>query len=390
MDDQRFDNLSRIIARSTTRRSTVKGIAAAIGGGVFASVFGVRAQRASAAGGDVAPGGACTGDTDCAEGTCSEAGVCFCNDPNEPVIGCSCNTGDADPCGGTPICCPSSDLPGSVGICVPASEGCDPTGNCRDVGEQCGEGADCCAGFLCDSGTCINNCQEPGGLCEFDENCCIGTCMSGTCACEDPAQPWMGCACDTGTDAPCGGGTTLCCPTGTEPGGPGVCTSGMAGCQVICTSEPGGECASDDDCCTGTCSDEGICFCSDPDRPWIGCPCTTGTENPCDGALCRPTGSTPGGPGVCTSNMAGCETPGECTAIGASCATSDECCDELVCLDSGVCGIATTVVLPSTGSGMSNGSNLGAWIGATAAVGAAAALAGRKLNPKSSEGSNEA
>ncbi len=59
MDDQRFDNLSRIIARSTTRRATVKGIAAAIGGGVFASVFGVRAQRAGAQG-TGEPGDPCT------------------------------------------------------------------------------------------------------------------------------------------------------------------------------------------------------------------------------------------------------------------------------------------------------------------------------------------
>src|SRR6478752_4531842 len=273
MDDQRFDNLSRIIARSTTRRSTVKGIAAAIGGGVFASVFGVRAQRASAAGGDVAPGGACTGDTDCAEGTCSEAGVCFCNDPDRPSIGCTCNTGDADPCGGSPICCPSSDLPGSTGICVPASEGCNPTGNCMDVGEECGEGADCCAGFLCDSGTCINNCQEPGGLCEFDENCCIGTCMSGTCACLTADEPWRGCACNPQGDGQCGGGGGLiCCADGEG----GICSSASTGCNPTggCTQEPGQECSGDDDCCTGTCM-EGVCACLTASEPWLGCDCDT-------------------------------------------------------------------------------------------------------------------
>jgi len=286
MDDQRFDNLSRIIARSTTRRTTVKGIAAVIGGGVFASVFGVRAQRAGA------------------------------QEPGQP-------------------------------------------------GDPCGEGVECVTG----------NCSAA---------------VDGVCYCEDPAEPWRGCDCDTGTEAPCGGGSLICCATGDEPGGAGICTSSSTGCNPTgeCTADPGGECASDTDCCTGTCSDEGVCFCSDPDRPWIGCPCTTGTEDPCGGELCCPTGSEPGGPGVCTSTMAGCETPGECTAEDDACSSSDECCDELICLDSGVCGIPTDVVLPTTGSGMSDGSNLGAWIGATAALGAAAAIAGRKINPKSTEGSN--
>ena len=290
MDDQRFDNLSRIIARSTTRRTTVKGIAAVLSGGVVASVFGVRAQRAGA------------------QGT------------------------------GQP-------------------------------GDSCGEGVECVTG----------NCSSA---------------EDGVCYCTNPAEPWEGCDCQTGTEGPCGGGTLLCCATGDEPGGDGICTSSMTGCDPTgeCTSDPGGECETDADCCTGTCSDEGVCFCSDPDRPWIGCPCTTGTEGPCGGGteLCCPTGSEPGGPGVCTSNMAGCETPGECTASGDACVSSDECCDELLCLDSGICGIPADVVLPSTGSGVSGGSNLGAWIGATAAVGAAAAIAGRKLNPKTSEGSHEA
>jgi len=287
MDDQRFDNLSRIIARSTTRRTTIKGIAAAIGGGVFAGVFGVRAQRAGAQG-TGEPGSDCESGDDCASGQCSDGGVCYC---------------------------------------------------------------------------------------------------------VDPARPWLGCDCNTGTEAPCDGGSLVCCATGAEPGGPGICTSASVGCEPTgeCSSDPGEACETDADCCTGTCSDEGVCFCSDPSRPWIGCPCNTGTEGPCGGGseLCCPTGSEPGGPGVCTSSMAGCQTPGECTASGDACASSAECCDELVCLDSGICGIATTVVLPSTGSGMSNDSNLGTWVGAAAVAGAAAVIAGRKLNPKPAEGSDE-
>ncbi len=561
MDDQRFDNLSRIIARSTTRRATVKGIAAAIGGGVFASVFGVRAQRASAAGGSVPPGGGCNDDSDCAEGTCSSTdgrnGVCFCVDPDQPVIGCSCNTGDADPCGGSPICCPSSDLPDSVGVCVPASEGCNPTGDCAIAGDACGEGTDCCDNLICDSGTCIDNCQEPGGLCEFDENCCIGTCMGGTCACLTASEPWLGCDCNVGTEAPCGGGTVICCPTGGGEGAPGVCTDESVGCEsvcsvypgdacesntdccagscvegvcscspgpgwigcdcatdyegacgggessiccptgstdigvctaigdgcpVICTSDPGDECGSDGDCCLGTCmsgvcacndpsrpiigcpcevgdegacgglsdlccnigqepgsagscispmvgtcnptgnciadpgetcmadadccegkcSNDGVCYCADPAEPLRGCSCHTGTLDPCgaDSLLCCATTTTPGGPGICTPDRLGCEPVGTCTDKGGHCHHDDECCDMLCCVDGGVCGTPppppkpvkpaeTVTTLPATGSGSNDGSNLGAWIGVTAAAGAAAVIAGRKLNPKPAEGSDE-
>src|SRR6476469_3073293 len=115
MDDQRFDNLSRIIARSTTRRTTVKGIAAAIGGGVFAGVFGVRAQRAMAQ--ELGPGSECTSNEDCTTWMCSaegeSSGFCYCEDPARPWLGCDCDTGTEAPCGGgSLVCCATSNEPG--------------------------------------------------------------------------------------------------------------------------------------------------------------------------------------------------------------------------------------------------------------------------------------
>src|SRR5829696_4718445 len=140
MDDQRFDNLSRIIARSTTRRATVKGIAAAIGGGIFASVFGVRAQRAGAQG-TGEPGDECTSGDFCATGLCSGVdggtGQCYCEDPAEPLRGCGCDPEEAGACGGgSLVCCPTE---GEGGICTSGSVGCNPTGECQEVGQECAD-----------------------------------------------------------------------------------------------------------------------------------------------------------------------------------------------------------------------------------------------------------
>ncbi|MCB1694320.1 MAG: hypothetical protein KDI19_16220, partial [Pseudomonadales bacterium] len=48
-------------------------------------------------------------------------------------------------------------------------------------------------------------------------------------------------ACNLGTENPCGETTLVCCATSESygiPGGEGVCTSGMTGCQTsdVCTS----------------------------------------------------------------------------------------------------------------------------------------------------------
>src|SRR6478609_1616422 len=186
MDDQRFDNLSRIIARSTTRRATVKGIAAAIGGGVFAGVFGVRAQRAMAESAE--PGGACNSNRDCTTGLCSAegrtSGFCYCEDPARPWLGCDCipDPSDQGQCVDvTLICCAD----GAGGVCTSASTGCPPTSECN---------------------------QGPGQVCSGDEECCTGTCMSGVCACLTDTEPWLGCPCDREDEPrPCGMDGSLVC-----------------------------------------------------------------------------------------------------------------------------------------------------------------------------------
>ena len=378
MDNQRFDRISRLIALSASRREALKGIAAIIGGG---ALVGATARIAGAQDtGEVPPGGSCTAGGDCTTGLCSEEGICYCVDPAEPLNGCPCTTGTENPCGAdTLLCCATTETPGGPGVCTPDSIGCNPTGECT---------------------------AQPGDACEVDADCCQGSCSEeGVCYCEDPARPWIGCSCNTGTEAPCGGGTALCCPTSDEPGGPGICTSSMAGCNPTgeCTSDPGGSCTTDADCCEGSCSEDGVCYCVDPAEPLRGCPCTTGTEDPCgdNTLLCCPTSDVPGGPGICTPDRLGCDPTG-CHDEGESCEVHTDCCGDLIC-DSNTCiseqapepdvtptpssggGSAPVTTLPSTGagSGSSGGSQ---WIG-VAALGGAAALAAKVLR-KGREGTS--
>jgi hypothetical protein len=287
MDNQRFDQLARMVARGASRRQLLKGLA----GGVVATGFvGVaRGARPAAAQDDVCTGagGECSTGEDCCSGLCSESGICYCVDPDFPPVGCPCFTYDPDPCGGgTVICCPTTNDPSDPGICTRDSVGCNPQG-----------------------------CRAPGNSCEINDDCCEGSCSDeGVCYCLDPSRPGLGCSCDTGTESPCGVDAALtCCPTTNTPGGPGICTSDSVGCEPVGCSGAGDGCATNDDCCAGSCSDAGICYCEDPDRPALGCPCTTGTEDACGDTtlVCCSTGGAPGSYGVCTSGSVGCEPTGD-------------------------------------------------------------------------------
>lgn len=126
--------------------------------------------------------------------------------------------------------------------------------------------------------------------------------------CTDPARPGVGCACDSGTEHPCGDSTLICCQTDPDgpPGAPGICTPSSVGC------DPLGPPAD----CTGR-----------------GCRCDAGKENVCDADLvcCPDHPGVAGGPGRCTSD-AHCNA-GDCTQQGCNChsGTRDACESGLVC-----------------------------------------------------------
>ncbi len=205
MDGQRFDKLARAFATGADRRTLLK----LFGGATLAGVAGVSVARPMSvfAQGDVEPGGECTADDDCAQGSCyvateGEPGVCNCEDPSRPWIGCGCNVGTESPCGGgTVLCCPYTDDAGSDGVCVSGSVGCNPVGpTCSEPGENCEESGCCTVGSCSDSGWCTG-------------------CISGT---ED--------AC-TALSEVYGADFVCCTAAGSAPGAVGYCTE-----QDLCVS----------------------------------------------------------------------------------------------------------------------------------------------------------
>jgi hypothetical protein len=127
MDGQKFDKLTRAFAAGTDRRTLLK----IFGGATVAGVAGLTVARPIGvfAQGSVQPGGTCATDADCAQGSCDPTGlVCYCDDPSRPEVGCACNTGELDACGGrAELCCPptADAQPGAAGTCVsPMIGGC--------------------------------------------------------------------------------------------------------------------------------------------------------------------------------------------------------------------------------------------------------------------------
>jgi hypothetical protein len=141
MDAQRFDHLTRMIARRTSRRTLLRGAGA---GAVLSMLGGAGLQPARAA--------------VCAEGQLDCGGVC---------IDTCCDNAN---CGGCGIVCTSGQT---------CFEGvCDcPSGLCCAAGQtQCG---DACIDTCCDNA----NCGGCGIVCGAGETCFEGVCdcPSGTC-----------------------------------------------------------------------------------------------------------------------------------------------------------------------------------------------------------------
>lgn len=190
MDGEKFDSLTRALVSGIDRRRLLKLFGGAAVAGA-ASVTVVNSHSVSAQG--AGPGGECTTNEDCAQGSCyvetqGQPGVCYCTDPSRPVIGCSCDGEDGSSCyGTTAVCC--------SGTCASGSTGCNPTGECSALQTMC-ESTGCCA----EGTTCGAN-----GWCS--------ACYSGT---EDPCGPYNEAF----------GADYICCTYGDNtPGAVGYCVS---------------------------------------------------------------------------------------------------------------------------------------------------------------------
>jgi hypothetical protein len=173
MDGQKFDKLTRAFAAGTDRRTLLKifggASVAAVAGAKIAAPTGVFAQ------GTVPPGGTCTEDSDCLVGFCSDENVCYCEDPDRPVIGCPCTTGTQDPCYGTSEVCCANEVAagaGADGTCVSNMVGCEPV-----VDDTCISGTlDACTAYNEAYGVdyiCCNWGGKPGsaGKCVAESSC---------------------------------------------------------------------------------------------------------------------------------------------------------------------------------------------------------------------------
>jgi hypothetical protein len=169
---KRFDDLSRSLAGSTSRRGVLKLMGAAVVGGTAAAVL-----RPFHAGGAVCG----SGTTPCGTGCCP-AGVA-CVDP--ATNKCGCPAGRA-PCGSH--CCPNKGdfcafaTPGGCDACCPrGTTGCDRF--CCDAGVACvrdGLGnkvCGCAAGTTSciDSGSGQLKCCPGGQACPADLSSCPAT-----------------------------------------------------------------------------------------------------------------------------------------------------------------------------------------------------------------------
>jgi hypothetical protein len=155
MSDDRFDELSKALATTTSRRQALKILAATAAGGAF-SLFGAREARAIGRCRRV--GQPCRQDYECCDFFCNPArGRCEC--PPSPAahlcaktrrcIFCNPETSTFDPATCTCVC----------------NEGTTP---CN--GQCCGEGEECCRGTFfsqcCPTGQCC-----PSGYCDYGYGC---------------------------------------------------------------------------------------------------------------------------------------------------------------------------------------------------------------------------
>jgi heme-degrading monooxygenase HmoA len=201
--------------------------------------------------------GACdTGLVCCQDGVAipGGAGTCQPEDQCAPPPctgeGCACNGGVQGNCDAGLVCCQGGEpIPGGAGTCVAeaecapppcTSEGCDCNGGVQgtcDAGLICcqtdpsvpGGPGTCQPEAACGPPPCIDNGAGCAATCNWGDacaGCCSGYCNDTGICDNEPAPPVVctsaGCACATGTEAPCDEGLT-CCATSDLLGGPGVC-----------------------------------------------------------------------------------------------------------------------------------------------------------------------
>lgn len=207
--DDRFDELTKTLGKTASRRTVVKGVLAAALGGLLARAGSDNAEAFRGRRGCGRVGQDCGGtNPGCCVGlTCGDDDLC-CVADNQPCIE------DSDCCAGD-VCRPYGAF----------SYRCQAPGL---VGEQCAEDLDCAGGIACTAGVC---CNADGDTCVADADCCSGAC-----------DPYSG-TCLLSTGVPCS--DDAACASG-------VCDSYTGACSEGCLAD-GALCGNDFDCCSNAC-----------------------------------------------------------------------------------------------------------------------------------------
>lgn len=366
MQDQRFDDLTRLFARQTGRRGLLKalvgGVLAVVTGGLrdpdTADAAGTRPGRCSGrnrvrcgrgccpTGTKCCGGTCCPNDMQCCDGVCAECCTLLdCNSTSlsSPLQVCCdgvCVQGDC--CGNRPGECPTGTVCRDHHCRCDTSTGCngcclvdvEETCEAGDTPDACGSGGQrcqrCTVGEVCDS--VQRQCFE----CENDAYCQSHhprrpDCVAGRCTCRLRGN-CPGCCKHEAGLAYCfpGDEHTRCGSDG------GQCTNCVADGE-ICSDRQCDECATNDDCdakygvssnlsCIG-----GECFCG---PRCSGCcandtTCVTSTS----GEQCGISGSACDN---CTAKGQTC-VEGSCSVAG-QCQTQSDCAPLCTCANGQQCG----------------------------------------------------
>ena len=308
MDDRQFDELTRSVMSTRSRRDALRLLAGAALGLLGLKTEPVDARRA------------CPRGKERCQGRC----VPVCRDVkqrNRQTCECECPERMKDcgrRCVGQDRCCPGERRCASGG-CVPRDACCHDEQRCFDGSCRPKEGGECCPNERPCDGQCISaeNCcpsterQCPSGACIPRGTCCTSEreCADGSCVAAG--------ACCPGEKQ---------CPNG-SCAGPGTCCPSV---EVPCASAPGGCCnffagevCSDDGCCNelagmAVCGGKCVDATSDPNNCG-GCGVTCGRCQTCSNGICRgPDRST------CETCVSGEVKPGvqcgdHCCPAGAEC-----------------------------------------------------------------------
>jgi hypothetical protein len=255
MEERRFDNLTRRLAASTSRRSVLKALVVSAAASALGALGGSAAAQGKT---DAAhfcasvfpPGpnrGKCVSDAAHGGGLYAQCGgnpANVCSGPNGPF--CPDFSSEPSNCGGCGMTCASDESCSNgscVSVCQPSTSECN--GQCVDLSQDpnnCGTcGNVCTGGQICSAGVCgcpVGQVQCNGG-CMFpicgqpNQVFNVDTCK---CECAPGRQPLKSngfCAIPCASDADCGNVPGACATT---PEGDQVCADGFLVHCTTCSS----------------------------------------------------------------------------------------------------------------------------------------------------------